>query len=128
MLNTCAPGARRIGLYSDGTHWCIWVKTKTKKELFLVTVVNNHYFSCLISVQTLFIAIPMFLDSNPFSDDEVDEEEGKTKGMDSVLSVFQMTFDLLLDLDIHPQITSQLFAYLLFFTNASLFNMLVERG
>ncbi len=78
--------------------------------------------------KTLFIAIPMFLDSNPFSDDEVDEEEGKTKGMDSVLSVFQMTFDLLLDLDIHPQITSQLFAYLLFFTNASLFNMLVERG
>ncbi|XP_071796754.1 ras-associating and dilute domain-containing protein-like isoform X2 [Asterias amurensis] len=82
--------------------------------------------------KTLFIAIPMFLDSNPFSDDEVDEEEGKTKGMtkgmDSVLSVFQMTFDLLLDLDIHPQITSQLFAYLLFFTNASLFNMLIERG
>ena len=81
----------------------------------------------LIPRQTLFISIPNFLDMNPFSDDDQDGDI-KTRGMDSVVSVFQMTYDLLHDLEVHPDITSQLFAYLLFFTNASLFNMLLERG
>ncbi|XP_022095522.1 ras-associating and dilute domain-containing protein-like isoform X2 [Acanthaster planci] len=78
--------------------------------------------------KTLHIAIPDFLDTNPFSDNDGDDTDTRKKGMDSVLSVFQMTFDLMHDLAVHPEIMSQLFAYLLFFTNASLFNMLIERG
>ncbi|XP_038064126.1 ras-associating and dilute domain-containing protein-like isoform X2 [Patiria miniata] len=93
------------------------------EEVVMYTFQQTVYYL----TKTLYISIPNFLDTNPFADDG-DDDDVKTKGMDSVLMVFQMTFDLMRDLGVHPEITSQLFAYLLFFTNASLFNMLVERG
>ncbi|XP_071504818.1 ras-associating and dilute domain-containing protein-like [Diadema antillarum] len=79
--------------------------------------------------KTLYVALPAVLDSNPFLDDVQDGRNSPSNnGMDKVLYVFKSTFDLMQEVGVHPQITSQLFAYLLFFTNASLFNMLMERG
>ena len=79
--------------------------------------------------QTLYVVLPAVLDSNPFLDDSQDGRRSPgNNGMEKVIYVFQSTYDLLQEVGVHPQIMSQLFAYLLFFTNASLFNMLMERG
>nr|XP_054763074.1 protein scribble homolog [Lytechinus pictus] len=79
--------------------------------------------------KTLYVVLPAVLDSNPFLDESNDGRSSPSNsGMDKVIYVFQSTYDLLHEVGVHSQITSQLFAYLLFFTNASLFNMLMERG
>ncbi|XP_030840208.1 ras-associating and dilute domain-containing protein isoform X1 [Strongylocentrotus purpuratus] len=79
--------------------------------------------------KTLYVVLPAVLDSNPFLDEPSDGRSSPSNsGMEKVIYVFQSTYDLLHEVGVHSQITSQLFAYLLFFTNASLFNMLMERG
>jgi len=45
-----------------------------------------------------------------------------------VVSVFQTTSDLLQQYQVHAEIQSQMFAYLFFFTNVSLFNQLIDKG
>ncbi len=45
-----------------------------------------------------------------------------------VVSVFQATSDLLQQYQVHSEIQSQMFAYLFFFTNVSLFNQLIDKG
>ena len=76
--------------------------------------------------------MPAVLDTNPFQneDDESDEDEETTtpQGVSVIVEVFQAAFQLAESHNVHPQIITQLFAYLFFFTNASLFNSLMERG
>ena len=48
--------------------------------------------------------------------------------METVISIFQITYDVVKAYSVHEDILHQLFAYLFFFTNASLFNTLMERG
>lgn len=42
--------------------------------------------------------------------------------------VYQATLDLLHQYEVHPEIVSQMFAYLFFFSNTLLFNQLMEKG
>ncbi|RXM31497.1 Ras-associating and dilute domain-containing protein [Acipenser ruthenus] len=75
--------------------------------------------------QTLYTALPGLLDSNPFS------ESGQLcvpDGVNHILEILKETLQLLNQYEVHSEIASQLFAYLFFFTNASLFNALMERG
>lgn len=73
----------------------------------------------------LYPVLPGLLDSNPFS------ESGQllvSKDVRRVLEICTKTLQLVRAFQVHPEITSQLFAYLFFFINALLFNLLMERG
>uniref|UniRef100_A0A4W3GAK1 Ras association and DIL domains 2a n=1 Tax=Callorhinchus milii TaxID=7868 RepID=A0A4W3GAK1_CALMI len=75
---------------------------------------------------TLYTVLPGLLDSNPFA-------AGSTQltvpvGVQNVLEILQETLKLLSQYQVHSDIASQLLAYLFFFSNASLFNTLMERG
>lgn len=71
----------------------------------------------------------MILDTNPFQCDDDDADEGKRPHeIDIVINIFHQTHSVLVKYNVHDGIIHQLFAYLFFFTNASLFNTLMERG
>lgn len=73
----------------------------------------------------LYPLLPGFLDSNPFSESgqlQVPEDVRR------VLDICTQTLQLLRGFQVHPEILTQLFAYLFFFINALLFNLLMERG
>ncbi len=88
---------------------------------------NTFLFS-----KILYSTLPAILDTNPFqNEDEVDDEEESVTtppGVAVIIEIFQRTLTLASSHNVHPQIIVQLFAYLFFFTNASLFNSLMERG
>eukprot|EP00794_Sanderia_malayensis_P009188 gene9188-10162_t len=80
----------------------------------------------------LYSTLPAILDTNPFQneddDDDGDESVSTPPGVALIIEIFQSTLSLVSSHNVHPQIIVQLFAYLFFFTNASLFNSLMERG
>uniref|UniRef100_A0A8C3SRL7 Rap associating with DIL domain n=1 Tax=Chelydra serpentina TaxID=8475 RepID=A0A8C3SRL7_CHESE len=45
-----------------------------------------------------------------------------------VVLIYQATLDLLHQYEVHPEIASQMFAYLFFFSNTLLFNQLMDKG
>uniref|UniRef100_A0A8C4XI12 Ras association and DIL domains 2b n=1 Tax=Erpetoichthys calabaricus TaxID=27687 RepID=A0A8C4XI12_ERPCA len=91
------------------------------KEVIMFTFQQSVYYL----TKTLYTALPGLLDSNPFS------ESGQLRipeGVNKILLILKETLQLLNTYQVHTEIASQLFAYLFFFTNASLFNALMERG
>lgn len=73
----------------------------------------------------MYSALPSLLDGNPFT------ESGQLRvpdGLGGILEVLKETLKLLTAFQVHPDISSQLCAYLFFFINASLFNALMDRG
>lgn len=77
--------------------------------------------------QVLYIALPAILDTNPFQNADEDSDK-KPEEVEMVIGIFQTTYDIVKTYMVHDDIIHQLFAYLFFFTNASLFNTLMERG
>ncbi|XP_028413193.1 ras-associating and dilute domain-containing protein-like [Dendronephthya gigantea] len=80
--------------------------------------------------KVLYVALPLILDTNPFQ--KLEDDEGRDgdelEGAEIVVQIFQTVYDLITSFHVHHQIVRQLFAYLFFFTNASLFNTLMDRG
>ncbi|KAL2077999.1 hypothetical protein ACEWY4_025684 [Coilia grayii] len=75
--------------------------------------------------KVLYPLLPSVLDSHPFS------ESGQLlvpEDISSLLNVLKRALQLLKDFQVHSEIGSQLLAYLFFFINAFLFNLLMERG
>uniref|UniRef100_A0A671RET7 Ras-associating and dilute domain-containing protein-like n=1 Tax=Sinocyclocheilus anshuiensis TaxID=1608454 RepID=A0A671RET7_9TELE len=75
--------------------------------------------------KSMYAVLPGLLDSNPFS------ESGQLRmpaGVSQILDVLKEALHVLNTFQVHSEITSQLLTYLFFFTNASLFNTLMERG
>lgn len=84
--------------------------------------------------------LPGLLDCNPFGAEPSSEQCRRATGVcvcavcvmpeavRRVVSVFQTTADLLQQYQVHSEIQSQMFAYLFFFTNVSLFNQLIDKG
>lgn len=73
----------------------------------------------------MYSALPGLLDGNPFA------ESGQLRvpnGLSGILEVLKEALMLLTAFEVHSDIALQLFAYLFFFINASLFNALMERG
>lgn len=77
--------------------------------------------------KVLYIALPAILDTNPFQDTDENSDK-RPQEVETVISIFQITYDVVKAYSVHEDILHQLFAYLFFFTNASLFNTLMERG
>ncbi|XP_071815266.1 ras-associating and dilute domain-containing protein-like isoform X3 [Apostichopus japonicus] len=89
----------------------------------LEEVVMYSFQQCVYYItKTLYDALPTILSANPFADGE------ESSGISNIISIFQGTFDLLNGVSTHPDIISQLYAYLLFFMNAALFNVLLEKA
>ena len=83
-----------------------------------------------VRFQVLYVALPLILDTNPFQklEDDDSRDGDELEGAEIVVEIFQTVYDLITSFHVHPQIVRQLFAYLFFFTNASLFNTLMDRG
>ncbi|XP_030053621.1 ras-interacting protein 1 [Microcaecilia unicolor] len=82
--------------------------------------------------KTLYSALPDLLSSNPFTSpgnfSEVEELSKMPEGIRGTLAIYQATLDLTKECQLHPDLVSQTFGYLFFFSNASLFNTLMEKG
>lgn len=103
--------------------------TRTASEeamTVLEEVIMFSFQQCVYYLtKSMYAVLPELLDSNPFS------ESGQLRmpaGLGHVLDVLKAALHLLNTFQVHSEITSQLLTYLFFFTNASLFNALMERG
>eukprot|EP00058_Branchiostoma_floridae_P019538 XP_002605028.1 hypothetical protein BRAFLDRAFT_85170 [Branchiostoma floridae] len=108
-----------------------------QQSVYYLTKITWSMFVFFIVTMTLYIALPTVLDSNPFAEDEKSSEtpeagrnpdKPSSQTVDAITYVLQSTWSILQDCQLHTQMTSQMFAYLFFFMNASLFNTLMERG
>ncbi|XP_041633774.1 RA_Radil_like and Myo5p-like_CBD_Rasip1 domain-containing protein isoform X2 [Cheilinus undulatus] len=91
------------------------------EEVIMFTFQQSVYYL----TKSMYSALPGLLEGNPFS------ESGQLRvpdGLSSILEVLKEALKLLTAFQVHPDISLQLFAYLFFFINASLFNTLMEKG
>uniref|UniRef100_A0A8D0G9U9 Ras-associating and dilute domain-containing protein n=1 Tax=Sphenodon punctatus TaxID=8508 RepID=A0A8D0G9U9_SPHPU len=97
------------------------------EEVIMYTFQQGVYY---IS-KSLYVSLPALLECNPFQSDgcegwralpQLPEELRK------VVMIYQATLDLLHQYEVHPEIVSQMFTYLFFFSNTLLFNQLMEKG
>uniref|UniRef100_A0A3Q3KAY0 Uncharacterized protein n=1 Tax=Monopterus albus TaxID=43700 RepID=A0A3Q3KAY0_MONAL len=99
----------------------------------LEEVIMYTFQQCVYYVtKALYVVLPGLLDCNPFP---VDSSEPCWKGglgfpepVRRVLQVFQSAQELLQGYQVHLEIQAQMFAYLFFFSNVSLFNQLMDKG
>lgn len=85
----------------------------------------------LLSLQCLYVSLPALLECNPFQNEC--RESWRTspplpEELRRVVLIYQAVLDLLRQYEVHPEITSQMFAYLFFFSNTLLFNQLLDKG
>ncbi|XP_056136906.1 ras-associating and dilute domain-containing protein [Lampris incognitus] len=99
----------------------------------LEEVIMYTFQQCVYYItKSLYVVLPGLLDCNPFP---VENSEPCWKGgigfpepVRRVLQVFQIAQELLQGYQVHPEIQAQMFAYLFFFCNVSLFNQLMDKG
>ncbi|XP_075891045.1 ras-associating and dilute domain-containing protein isoform X3 [Nelusetta ayraudi] len=99
----------------------------------LEEVIMYTFQQCVYYItKALYVVLPGLLDCNPFP---LDNSEPCWKGgvgfpesVRRVLQVFQNSQELLQSYQVHPEIQAQMFAYLFFFSNVSLFNQLMDKG
>ncbi|XP_014441444.1 ras-associating and dilute domain-containing protein isoform X1 [Tupaia chinensis] len=81
--------------------------------------------------KSLYVCLPALLECPPFQTElrdswcsapELPEE------LRRVVSVYQAALDLLRQLQVHPEVASQMLSYLFFFSSTLLLNQLLERG
>ncbi|KAA0722600.1 Ras-associating and dilute domain-containing protein [Triplophysa tibetana] len=107
----------------------------------LEEVIMYTFQQCVYYItKTLYVVLPGLLDCNPFGAEPSSEQCRRAVGacvcavcvmpeaVRRVMSVYQTTADLLQQYQVHSEIQSQMFAYLFFFTNVSLFNQLIDKG
>uniref|UniRef100_K7GBU6 Ras interacting protein 1 n=1 Tax=Pelodiscus sinensis TaxID=13735 RepID=K7GBU6_PELSI len=97
-------------------------------EVIMSTFQQSVYYL----TKTLYSALPALLDSNPFTAtadlSHAQELSSMPEGIRGTLAIYQATLELTRECELHPDLVSQTFGYLFFFSNASLFNTLMERG
>uniref|UniRef100_G3PWL4 Ras-associating and dilute domain-containing protein n=1 Tax=Gasterosteus aculeatus TaxID=69293 RepID=G3PWL4_GASAC len=127
------------------TH-CIETLQGSKESLLSATISANEeamtileevimytFQQCVYYItKALYVVLPGLLDCNPFP---VDSSEPCWKGgvgfpepVRRVLQVFQNGQELLQGYQVHLEIQAQMFAYLFFFSNVSLFNQLMDKA
>ncbi|XP_066496790.1 LOW QUALITY PROTEIN: ras-associating and dilute domain-containing protein [Tiliqua scincoides] len=98
----------------------------------LEEVIMYTFQQCVYYIsKSLYVSLPALLECNPF------QSEGRDGWLSSppvpeevrkVVLIYQATLDLLHQYEVHLEVTSQMFAYLFFFSNTLLFNQLMEKG
>lgn len=85
----------------------------------------------LLSLQCLYVSLPALLECNPFQSECRESWRGTPplpEELRRVVLIYQAVLDLLHQYEVHPEIASQMFAYLFFFSNTLLFNQLLDKG
>ncbi|KAM6996698.1 ras-interacting protein 1-like, partial [Passerculus sandwichensis] len=97
-------------------------------EVIMSTFQQSVYYL----TKTLYSALPALLDTNPFvgvAEPRAGPDLGGVPaGLRPPLAVFRAVLGLTRECRLHPDLASQTFGYLFFFSNASLFNTLMEKG
>ncbi|XP_066426104.1 ras-interacting protein 1 [Molothrus aeneus] len=97
-------------------------------EVIMSTFQQSVYYL----TKTLYSALPALLDTNPFAGAAEPragpDGGGVPAGLRPPLAVFSAVLGLSRECRLHPELASQTFGYLFFFSNASLFNTLMEKG
>ncbi|KFO78910.1 Ras-associating and dilute domain-containing protein, partial [Cuculus canorus] len=98
----------------------------------LEEVIMYTFQQCVYYIsKCLYVSLPALLECNPFQN-ECRESWRTTPPLPEeirrVVLIYQATLDLLRQYEVHPEITSQMFAYLFFFSNTLLFNQLMDKG
>lgn len=81
--------------------------------------------------QCLYVCLPALLECPPFQTEPRDSHGPAPvlpEELRRVVAVYQAALDLLRQLQVHPEVASQMLAYLFFFSGALLLNQILERG
>ncbi|NWX17964.1 RADIL protein, partial [Aegotheles bennettii] len=98
----------------------------------LEEVIMYTFQQCVYYIsKCLYVSLPALLECNPFQNEC--REGWRTspplpEELRRIVLIYQATLDLLRQYEVHPEITSQMFAYLFFFSNTLLFNQLLDKG
>ncbi|KAM9291125.1 ras-associating and dilute domain-containing protein [Morus bassanus] len=98
----------------------------------LEEVIMYTFQQCVYYIsKCLYVSLPALLECNPFQNDSRESWRGSPplpEELHRVVLIYQAALDLLHQYEVHPEITSQMFAYLFFFSNTLLFNQLLDKG
>ncbi|XP_030140426.4 ras-associating and dilute domain-containing protein [Taeniopygia guttata] len=98
----------------------------------LEEVIMYTFQQCVYYIsKCLYVSLPALLECNPFQSESRESWRGTPplpEELRRVVLIYQAVLDLLQQYEVHPEITSQMFAYLFFFSNTLLFNQLLEKG
>ncbi|XP_009992019.1 PREDICTED: ras-associating and dilute domain-containing protein [Chaetura pelagica] len=98
----------------------------------LEEVIMYTFQQCVYYIsKCLYVSLPALLECNPFQNECRESWRAVPplpEELRRVVLIYQATLDLLRQYEVHPEITSQMFAYLFFFSNTLLFNQLLDKG
>ncbi|XP_058705311.1 ras-associating and dilute domain-containing protein isoform X2 [Poecile atricapillus] len=98
----------------------------------LEEVIMYTFQQCVYYIsKCLYVSLPALLECNPFQSECRESWRGTPplpEELRRVVLIYQAVLDLLHQYEVHAEITSQMFAYLFFFSNTLLFNQLLEKG
>ncbi|XP_042654464.1 ras-associating and dilute domain-containing protein isoform X2 [Tyto alba] len=98
----------------------------------LEEVIMYSFQQCVYYIsKCLYVSLPALLECNPFQNDCRESWRASPplpEELRRVVLIYQAVLDLLRQYEVHPEITSQMFAYLFFFSNTLLFNQLLDKG
>ncbi|XP_042684137.1 LOW QUALITY PROTEIN: ras-associating and dilute domain-containing protein [Centrocercus urophasianus] len=98
----------------------------------LEEVIMYTFQQCVYYIsKCLYISLPALLECNPFQNESHEGWRAAPplpEELRHVVLIYQAALDLLRQYEVHPEITSQMFAYLFFFSNTLLFNQLLDKG
>ncbi|XP_053783195.1 ras-associating and dilute domain-containing protein isoform X3 [Desmodus rotundus] len=98
----------------------------------LEEVVLYAFQQCVYYVsKSLYVCLPALLECPPFQTEPRESwcpAPRLPEELRRVVSVYQSTLDLLQQSQVHPEVASQVLAYLFFFSSTLLFNQLLDKG
>ncbi|NXP13019.1 RADIL protein, partial [Thinocorus orbignyianus] len=98
----------------------------------LEEVIMYTFQQCVYYIsKCLYVSLPALLECNPFQNECRESWRASPplpEELRRVVLIYQAALDLLRQYKVHPEITSQMFAYLFFFSNTLLFNQLLDKG
>ncbi|NXL05348.1 RADIL protein, partial [Mesembrinibis cayennensis] len=98
----------------------------------LEEVIMYTFQQCVYYIsKCLYVSLPALLECNPFQNECRESWQASLplpEELRRVVLIYQAVLDLLRQYEVHPEITSQMFAYLFFFSNTLLFNQLLDKG
>ncbi|XP_009284842.1 PREDICTED: ras-associating and dilute domain-containing protein [Aptenodytes forsteri] len=98
----------------------------------LEEVIMYTFQQCVYYIsKCLYVSLPALLECNPFQNECRESwrvSPPLPEELRRVVLIYQAALDLLRQYEVHPEITSQMFAYLFFFSNTLLFNQLLDKG
>ncbi|NXJ82882.1 RADIL protein, partial [Trogon melanurus] len=98
----------------------------------LEEVIMYTFQQCVYYIsKCLYVSLPALLECNPFQNECRESWRPSPplpEELRRVVLIYQAVLDLLSQYEVHPEITSQMFAYLFFFSNTLLFNQLLDKG